>query len=72
MNTSKCAGCSEDFYNGKNPYDVKECWHLKDAKVILRRRVGINDVPPWKRKPERLPSCYRERGYVFVGPKVER
>ena len=30
---SMCQGCHCDFYNGENPYGIKECWHYKDAKV---------------------------------------
>lgn len=68
--TTRCGGCRNDFYNGQNELGVKQCWSVKSARVILRRRVGINDTPPWTRKPERLPSCYNASGYVFVGPKV--
>ena len=30
----KCLGCHDDFYNGNNPYGIKECWHFKDARVV--------------------------------------
>jgi len=68
MDKSKCAGCEYNFYNGNNPYGITECWLLKKAQLIQRRRVGINDVPPWTAKPETLPSCYHKRGYIFVKP----
>ena len=68
---SKCHGCQDDFYNGHNQLGVKQCWLLKDAKIILRRRVGLWEPPPWKRKPERLPDCYNEKGFVFVSPKKD-
>lgn len=67
-----CSGCEQNFYNGNNPMGVQRCWNLDTAKRIKRRRVGINDVPPWTRKPELLPSCYQQRGYIFVGPTVTR
>lgn len=72
LKLKSCAGCDEDFYNGHNDLGVKECWALKDMKLILLRRVGIDEIPPWTRAPERLPKCYRQKGYVFVKPKQER
>lgn len=68
MNVANCAGCRENFYNGNNNLGVTECWNLETAKVVLRRRVGMNDVPPWTGTPEKLPSCYAVAGYVFVEP----
>lgn len=35
-----CTGCRDDFYNGQNAIGVKECWHLKTAKVVKRWRIG--------------------------------
>ena len=70
MDKKYCIGCTENFYNGHNPYGIQECWHLKDAKRIRRKRVHINERPPWKRKAEWLPHCYRQKGYVFVSPEV--
>ena len=53
------------FYNYK-PHDG--CWIFKSAKLIMRKEVHINDVPPWNHKPKLLPSCYRKSKYVYVGP----
>jgi hypothetical protein len=61
-----CGGCEDNFYNGNNPYSVKECWSYKSAKIKSRKRVPINQVPPWKQPPEKLLSCYKKKGYVFV------
>ena len=35
-----CAGCDRNFYNGNNPLGVKECWRLKDAKLVTRYSIG--------------------------------
>lgn len=70
MSKDKCAGCYNDDYN-RGLGGAKECWSLATAVVTLRRRVGMNDVPPWKAKPERLPNCYQQRGYIFVKPDRE-
>ena len=63
-----CIGCEDNFYNENNPYGIKECWSLKDAKLIMRKPVGINERPPWTRKSEKLPSFYSQKGTVFVEP----
>jgi len=62
-----CDGCYNDHYNFRTQY--KYCWSLKDAKIIPRKRVHINDRPPWNHTPELYPSCYREPQYVFVREK---
>jgi len=64
--TKNCIGCENNFYNGNNPYNVKVCWSLKDAKLILRKRVHINQIPPWKQKPSKVLSCYHQKGYAFI------
>lgn len=61
-----CNGCEDDFYNNKNPLEIKECWHLESAKLIFKKKVGIDEVPPWNMKPIKVLSCYRQKGYVFV------
>jgi hypothetical protein len=71
MDKKHCAGCRDDFYNGNNPYGIKECWMLKSAKLILRKEVHINQVPPWNQAPKKLPSCYRKPQFVYVGPEAK-
>jgi len=67
-----CEGCREDFYNGKNDIGVSECWMLKDAKPVMKRRVHITERPPWKRDPELVLTCYNQNGFVFVRPDQEQ
>lgn len=66
-----CIDCTENFYNGNNPYDVKECWNLSKAKVVMKKRVHIDHMPPWKQSPIKVLNCRHEKGYVFVGPNQE-
>ena len=61
-----CVGCTENFYNGNNPLGIKECWDLKKARLILRKRVAMWQRPPWEQLPVKALSCRREQGYVFV------
>ena len=64
-----CNGCEENFYNGHNPYGIKECWNLKSAKVVKKKKVHIDQVPPWEQKPIKVLSCYHQKRFVFVGAK---
>ena len=66
-----CIGCHCDYYNGKNDMNVKECWSLGKAKLIMRKKIGINDVPPWNHTPRMFLNCYREDGYVMLNPEVK-
>ena len=60
-----CRGCYNDEYN-YGLGGAKQCWGVGSMTVISRKRVHINDVPPWKHEPEQLPDCYRKPQYVFV------
>lgn len=66
-----CVGCEDDFYNGKNPLGVKECWMLKSAEVVRKKMVHINQRPPWKQKAIKVLSCRHEKHYIFVGEHQE-
>ena len=64
-----CIGCRNNFYNGNNDLEVKECWSFKDAKVVWKKQVPIHQVPPWNQKAKRVFNCYHKTGYVFKDPK---
>ena len=66
--TDRCQGCRDNFYNDNNPYGIKECWNLKDAKVVWKKCVPYTLVPPWTMKAERVLSCYRQSGYAYIDP----
>jgi len=68
-----CIKCTENFYNGNNPYNIKECWNLPKAKLVVKKQVGMNDVPPWTHQPViKVLSCCRISGYILVDPKDTR
>lgn len=69
MDNKHCRGCRDNFYNGNNNLGVSECWSPKTAKLIWRRRVRMDERPPWNAKCERLPDCYGQQGFVFVKPE---
>ena len=62
-----CSGCEDNFYNGNNTVGVTECWNLDTAKVIKKKKVGIEDVPPWNHQPiVTTLSCFHQKGYIFL------
>lgn len=63
-----CSGCYNDFYNGRSQGD---CWSLSKSKVVMRKKVHVDQVPPWKQKPIKTLSCYYAQRYVMVGAKQE-
>ena len=65
-----CSGCYENIYN--NTVGVKECWNLKSAKLVMKKKVGLNDVPPWNHIPIKCLSCYHETGYVMISSEDKR
>jgi hypothetical protein len=60
-----CGGCYNDVYN-YGCGGAKRCWSLRTMKLKMRKQVHINDVPPWKHKPRKLPDCYCIPQFVFV------
>jgi len=67
MKKGKCSGCYNNDYN-YGLGGAKECWCFKDAKLIWRKEVHIDQVPPWNQKAKLLPSCYRRQRHVYVKP----
>lgn len=64
-----CNGCYNDDYN-YGLGGAKGCWSFKDAKLIDRIRIHINQSPPYdKTKAEKRLSCYRKPQWVFVEPE---
>ena len=65
MNSIHCAGCYNNDYN-YGLGGASKCWNLESAKLIRRKKVPVDQVPPWTQKAQKVPSCYRKPGYVFV------
>lgn len=75
MDKKHCRGCYDDYYNHRTTpgFDgATECWLLKSAKIVWRKKVPITQAPPWTQKAERYPCCYHQSGCVFVAPKKAR
>ena len=68
MKKSDCSGCYNDVYN-HGCGGAKECWSFKDAKIVWRKEIHVDQMPPFKQKAKRLPSCYYRQRYVYFDPK---
>ena len=68
-----CLGCEQDFYNGKNPYGVQQCWSVPKAKIIKVKPISIEQEYPSrylkKVKWQKRPHCYQRKRmhYAKVG-----
>ena len=71
MDIKHCAGCRNDFYNGRQNVTGNTCWSLAEAKLIMRKEVHINQVPPWKQAARQLPDCYSKPQFVYVSADRE-
>ena len=65
-----CHGCRDDFYNGRHNCTQEGCWSFDGAEVIKRKRVPMDQRPPWKQKAQWFLSCRTEAGAIFVAPNV--
>ena len=65
--TTRCRGCEDDFYNGRNPMGVKECWSRSTAKVVTRWRTGTWTLPtqPGAFTEVEVFTCFRQKGEHF-------
>lgn len=70
MEKQNCLGCEDNFYNNGGG-GAKECWAYATAKLIKRKRVSIDQVPPWTQEAEVYPSCYHQKRFVFVKENQE-
>lgn len=59
-----CRGCHDDYYNGPNGLDGI-CWSRKDAKIVWRVEISIDQCPPYDQPAKRFPDCYHRQRYVY-------
>lgn len=57
-----CTGCYNNIYNTEE----KDCWSLKNAELIWRKEVHIDQKPPYKQGFKRFLSCYYKQRYVHI------
>lgn len=69
--TRDCAGCRDDFYNGRNDLGVKQCWSLESAEFTKARDIPVDLRPPYTGIPlTTRPSCWRGNRVVRVKPEA--
>ena len=62
-----CPSCVDDFYNGNNQFGIEECIHLKSARLVTGKVIGINERPPYTHiHKEKKPNCWRKKGVIFL------
>jgi len=63
----RCVGCRDNMYNhgGLHGRD-KKCWKFDNAKVVFRRRVHVDTIPPYTNKKERFLDCYHQDRFAFL------
>lgn len=64
MKKSDCNGCYNNVYNN-GAGGSNECWSFKRAKMIFRKEVHVDQIPPWNQKAKRFPDCYTKQRYVY-------
>lgn len=76
-----CRGCRNDFYNGRENINGRDCWSLKTAKLVTRYEIHRDSLPtvPGAFKKVRVHDCYHappmfyfEKLPNFVKPKDVR
>jgi hypothetical protein len=70
MDKKHCIGCRDNYYNQEGNSTTGECWSLKNARIIRRKKVPIYQAPPWNQPSGEYPSCMRCTGYIFVEPNA--
>lgn len=74
MNKQHCNGCRNNFYNNNNSLGIKECWNLKNAKLVTCIPIGHWESPPYlNKKKVRVPDCWEGIGQNrthYINPKV--
>lgn len=67
MDKEYCKGCYYDAYN-HGLGGSKVCWSFAGAKLIMRKEVHKDQVPPWNQKAKELPDCYAMQDFIYVAP----
>jgi len=68
MKKDKCIGCYNNIYNN-GAGGAKECWSFKTAKVVWRKMVHADQIPPYTQKAIRVPDCYHKPRYFYIDAK---
>ncbi len=67
-----CVGCRNNFYNHGSGAELAIggcCTELATATLVSKKKVSIYHAPPWEQEPIEVHDCFRQAGFVFVGPE---
>ena len=64
-----CEGCDDNYYNHNRE---EGCWCYDTAKVVKRKMVSVDDIPPWDHEPIEVLSCFNVKRYVMIKPEIRR
>ncbi len=64
-----CSGCYNDVYN-HGCGGAKECWSFSGSTVEKRIMIHVDQVPPYKQKPQWVLSCFKPQRMVAAKPKA--
>lgn len=71
LDKTKCVGCTDNFYNGNNPFNIQECWSLKSAQLVQRIRIGVWQSPPYDPTSTiEVYHCRKEKGNCLIKPEA--
>ena len=70
MKKENCSGCYNNIYNC-GAGGARECFYFKDAKLVWKKEVHINQCPPFNQKTKRFPSCYRKPQYCYIDANIK-
>lgn len=68
MKKTNCRGCYNDEYN-HGLGGAKQCWSFTDAKIVWKKEVHVDQMPPFLQKAKRVPNCYHKQRYVYIDSK---
>jgi len=64
-----CKGCRNNYYNQQGNSPNGECWSLKRAKVVKRKKIHKQKRPPWDDcEVVQTLSCYHNKHFVYYAP----
>lgn len=70
MKKDNCIGCYNNDYNS-GLGGSKECWSFKDAKMIKRIPIRVDQRPPYnKSNAKKMPNCFNSQRMCYVSPEV--
>ncbi len=67
IDKSDCEGCEDDFYNGKNPMGIEDCWLFEKAELAIRFQLHYDSVPTKRANFQKMncPKCFHRTRHAY-------